>query len=156
MRSLKALALAMAFSALAMVGCGSREADFVTYLTDAKGLTDGSKIMWQGLEVGEVQSPVPDAGKVKVVGLLKKESQNQLRKGVTARAVPSKGEIVPFLELIGGTDVKQPLLAKGAVIPETGLLNDPKAAPIMIIVASIIGIAVVVMIIVALAKRKKA
>jgi hypothetical protein len=107
---------------LLLSGCGFSRYDFHVSVSDARGLSKGSPVVWQDTYVGEVSDIKQEGGAVRLEVTLQKTYRKTIRSGVKACPILDK-KITdkPILFLIGGRDATLPLLAKGSQIPEASL-----------------------------------
>ena len=109
-------------------GCGRR--DLTTEVKDARGVDKESPVVFQGNPVGRVEKISATEKGFRLNVALEKPYRKTLRMGAGACPVPANfplpsgkkmGE--PVLLLVGGTDMSQPLLKRGAEVPEVSLIT---------------------------------
>ena len=116
------LAITVIATLLAVCGCDFSHSDFHVSVSDARGLTKGSPVVWQDTYVGEVSDVKQEGGAVRLDVTLQKTYRKNIRAGVKACPLMDKKiSEKPVLFLIGGKDAALPLLAKGSQVPEASL-----------------------------------
>jgi len=109
--------------ALLLSGCSPKSPDLKAKLSNPKGLTRGSKVVWQGQEVGIVTKVRPQSDYFLAEIRLWQEFRGQIRDGATSfvEVVPPRHK--PILRIYGGKNSLRPAIAKGAILEEASVLD---------------------------------
>jgi hypothetical protein len=114
------LRLAVLAAALCLSACNEKP-KFSAIVSDAAGLRAGDDVIFMGADAGKVIRLRPNDGKIIVDFELKFEFKDRVRSGAKARAVCGlTSGFSSQLRIIGGTNMADPPLTAGEVIPEAG------------------------------------
>ena len=154
MRNVSALSACLLTGLVLLSGCGDApESDLRVSLKESGGLTANSPVRWRGIDIGRVESVEVAPEGVQVAITLSPEHRRSLRSGASAKAKKAWLEgAAPYLEIFGGSDPQQAVLAHGALLPEAGMVVAMDRTQLMVAGAAILGLTALAWILKALRK----
>ncbi len=112
--------------ALLFTSCLPKPPDFRAKLSNPKGLTRGSKVVWQGQEVGIVMKVQQQSDYFLADVRLWQKFRGQIRDGATTSVEVVGSRHKPILRIYGGKNSLRPALAKGDILEEASVLDRVK------------------------------